>query len=67
MSELWWVALVVAVVAVGALCWMARLVAREVAALSASTAGLSELRTGLATVDAEIAGTRRAVECLDLR
>jgi hypothetical protein len=67
MSALWWMALVVAVGSVGALSWMARLVAREVAALSQTTARLSELRPRLATVDAEIAGTRRAVDGLDLR
>jgi hypothetical protein len=67
MSVLWWVPLAVAAVAVGVSWWMTRRVAREVAALAASAAGLADLRPGLATVRSEIASTWRAVEHLELQ
>jgi hypothetical protein len=67
MSALWWVPLVMATVAVGALYRMTRLVAREVSALPASVAGLTEVRSDLAELESEIESTWRAVQHLDLQ
>jgi hypothetical protein len=67
MSVLWWVPLIVAAVAAGGLWWITRRMAREVAALAASAAGLADLRPGLDAVRSELASTWRAVEHLDLQ
>jgi hypothetical protein len=67
MSPLWWIPMALAAVAACTAGWGARRVAREVGALAASAAGLAELRTVRAEVEAEIASTWRSVEDLDLR
>jgi hypothetical protein len=67
MSAVWWAPLILAAGAAGGVCWTSRLLARRVAGLTASRAGLGELRPGLADVEAQIAAARRAVEDRDLR